>query len=467
MPIVFPPRGAGPDATEAPQDRRWGEPTKLGPSWDYSGRKVLLGQWGGRLIGDPDRRHLPQGSGDDRHIVTIAGSRAGKPRTVLAPNLRRYPGSVVVIDPKGELVRDTAADRRKLGEVFVLDPFGITGETSASFNPFQELIQSSAEAVTADAALVADALIIDSREAHWTDAAKNLIRGLLLHQLSKDPARTNIRTLRTTLTASPKQLNDILDDMVLSDAYEGIVANTGRGFKGKLEANQAFTGELRSIISTSIEQTWPLDDVARISDRSDFLLSDLSEKPITVYLVLPATRLATHHRWLRLFINLAIAALERRPVDVASGGLPVWFVLEEFAALGHMRALETAAGFMAGMGCKLWVVLQDLTQLETHYPKSWETFLGNAGVIQAWSNIDVTTTEYLSKLIGQTTIVQVRRDQISSQNQERGDSGKREELRTVPLLDPVEITQHFARETGRQLILSPGRPPIFIERMPQ
>src|SRR5665213_2062052 len=104
---------------------------------------------GGRVIGDPgsDRKDIPPGGGDDRHIVTIAGSRAGKSRDVLAPNLLRYPGSVVVIDPKGELARHTATKRAGFGDVFVLDPFNIVPPEvagfRASFNPLMELTQSS------------------------------------------------------------------------------------------------------------------------------------------------------------------------------------------------------------------------------------------------------------------------------------------------------------------------------------
>jgi type IV secretion system protein VirD4 len=45
-----------------------------------------------------------------------------------------------------------------------------------------------------------------------------------------------------------------------------------------------------------------------------------------------------------------------------------------------------------------------------------------------------------------------------------GDTGRREHLRNVRLLDANEITRHFSRESGRQLILIPGRPPIYMQR---
>jgi len=114
---------------------------------------------------------------------------------------------------------------------------------------------------------------------------------------------------------------------------------------------------------------------------------------------------------------------------------------------------------------KLWSVLQDLTQLQTHYPKSWETFLGNAGVIQSFGNFDVTTTEHLSKMLGQTQVLEVQSVRFSGSQMGHGDSGRREHIRHVRLLDPYEITQHFARETHRQLIIVPGSRPVYMERL--
>lgn len=248
--------------------------------------------------------------------------------------------------------------------------------------------------------------------------------------------------------------------MAGSTAFDGVVANIGTSFLGKLESGGR---ELQGILSTAQEQTAPLDDIVGVTERSDFRLRDLASGRMTIYLVLPGLRMGTHYRYLRLVIQQALAAMERHPVP--RGQLPVWFILEEFPALAHMRSIETAAGLMAGFGVKLWSVLQDLTQLQTHYPKSWETFLGNAGVIQAFGNADVTTTEHLAKLLGSTQVIERQAVRLSAQAMGHGDPGVREHLRSVRLLDPNEITRHFSRESNRQLILVPGRPPIYMERL--
>ena len=78
----FPPRGSGNAAQlETPPSQVWAHPTQLGPRWDWKAGRVLLGSWQGRMIGIED----------DRHVVTVAGNRAGKSSSVLIPNLLRYP----------------------------------------------------------------------------------------------------------------------------------------------------------------------------------------------------------------------------------------------------------------------------------------------------------------------------------------------------------------------------------------
>lgn len=447
----FPPRGSGNAAKlETPPSQVWAHPTQLGPRWDWKAGRVLLGKWQTRMIGIDD----------DRHVVTVAGSRAGKSSSVLIPNLLRYPASVVVLDPKGELAQATAAQRQRMGQkVHVLDPFGVSGFKSACYNPFSDLVRSRAEVVGADVAQIMDAIVINNaKDSHWTDSGKNLLRGIVMHLLKVTGKAPTLRELRRVMSGTPTDLEKLFTAM--TDSPAEAVANVGASFLGKLEVGQR---ELQSILSTVQEQTTPFDDVVHITERSDFDLSELRAGKMSIYLVLPSLRMGTHYRWLRLMIQLAMGAMEKSPVP--RGQLPVWFVLEEFPSLGHMRSIETAAGLMAGFGVKLWTVLQDLTQLKTHYAKSWETFLGNAGVLQAFGNVDMTTSEYLSQRLGTTQVIERQEVRVTSSAMAHGDTGVRENLRSVRLLDPNEVTHWFARETGLQLILVPNIPPVYLQRL--
>lgn len=449
----FPPRGAGRDGqAETLPFALWGHPWQLNPEkWHWRRGMLLLGAWKGQRIG----------FADDRHAVTIAGSRAGKSTTVLTPNLREWPGSALVLDPKGELARSTAPARIAMGQdVYVLNPFGVAGLPSNAHNPFDELRINDGNNVEADAHALADALIIgNDKDPHWTDAARNLIRGLTLHLVSGG-GPPSIRELRRLLNADPAELEAVFTAMTNSDAFDGALSNVGAAFLGKIKNGGE---ELQSILSTAQEQTTSLDDVRKITDRSDFKLRALKDRKITIYLVLPAMRMGTHFRWLRLVIQQALGAMEL--VEKPDLDHRVLFLLEEFAVLGYLRPIETAAGFMAGFGVKLWTVLQDITQLKTHYPKSWETFLGNAGVLQAFGNVDLSTTEYLSKRMGNTLVVETQDVHVSGSARAHGDLGRREHIRHTSLMEPSEITKYFSREQNRQLILVPGRPPIYMDRL--
>lgn len=159
-------------APDRPPLNRWMAPHELA-AMRYVPGQIVLGKFAGQLIG-----HI-----DDRPMVTIAGARAGKTSTILEPNLYLYPGSCVVLDPKGELVARTAKIRRMLGHrVIVLDPFGQSGEPSLSFNALEELDPDSLDIID-DVASVSQALVVDdgdSRSRHWNDSARVLLQGVIL-----------------------------------------------------------------------------------------------------------------------------------------------------------------------------------------------------------------------------------------------------------------------------------------------
>lgn len=449
----------------------------------YQPGKIFLGRVDEKMIGLID----------DRHIVTVAGSRGGKSACLLIPNLKLYPGSALVIDPKGELARETAAHRRdSLGQdVHVLDPWGVSGlpaEFLSAFDPLAQLREDPANLID-NADLIADALIVSSaKDPHWTDAARALLRALILW-LSIDPAGSggllsDLPSIIARLAAEAgakdegKILLHKLAEIEPETAEEaereacGVIRNQAQMMLG---ANDR---ELSSILSTARTQLAFLESpaLARNLRLSLLRLSQLKERPTTIYLCLPASRMGTHGRWLRLVVNLAVSAMEEAKFPQRAEGErqhAVLFILEEFAALGHMRALEQAVAYMAGFGVKLWAVLQDLTQLKRHYKDGWETFLGNAGVIQAFSVSDQTSCDYISKRLGETTFQITNKIDVGSKQSGDGDTGFRREFKTAPLLTPDEVARKFARlpdgkggmRGGLALVLVAGAHPFIVDRV--
>ena len=80
----------------------WGSVWQLGDKFPY-GRDTPNGRRGVFLGYDGKGAHgRAVGFTDDRHVMTIAGSRGGKGRSLIVPNMLMYEGSVLAIDPKGE-----------------------------------------------------------------------------------------------------------------------------------------------------------------------------------------------------------------------------------------------------------------------------------------------------------------------------------------------------------------------------
>ncbi len=179
--------------------------------------------------------------------------------------------------------------------------------------------------------------------------------------------------------------------------YRGVLAGIGNRFLAMPKSERG------SVFSTAAVQTDFLNSLSlrEISERSDFRLDELrGDRPMTIVLCLPVGRMTSHARWLRLVVQLACTVLERRgayPRHLP----PILFMMEEFATLGHMEIMERAAAYFPGFGIKLWAILQDISQLKRNYDRGWETFLGNAGLVQCFANGDQSTLDYLSRRLEQ------------------------------------------------------------------
>lgn len=465
------------------------------PGYAYAPGKVFLGR--------VDQR--PMGLADNRHVVTVAGSRGGKTACILIPNLRLYPGSCFVIDPKGEIARMTARERAAMGhDVHVVDPWGqslkddgdapgLPREFLSAFDPLGDLAASLPpdldlqETVTDDAGAMAEALVQEAGEnnVHWTESARNLVRALILWVLvdgDADGAPGGLSRL-PTLLAQISGADDPASNLALRMAayspdpalpdIEAVIRNVGAGLVNSDDRERGNVlstarAQLTFLESPALRRALTVEDGGRT-----FALADLKARPTTVYLCLPAGRMGTHARWLRLILGMAMVTLERWPTTAQQRALPVTFILEEFAALGHMRTLESAVAYMAGFGVRLWPVLQDLTQLKRHYKDGWETFIANAGIVQAFNVSDVTTLKWLSDKMGETTLEIVNKQAVTTQTNMGGDPGTRREFRNVPLLAPAEIEREFSHLTtaqggsagGLTLVLRAGSAPFVVDRV--
>jgi type IV secretion system protein VirD4 len=429
------------------------------------GREIVAAS-GGRLVG----------YGDDRHIVSVAGNRAGKGRALIINNLLTYPGSVIVIDPKGDLADETAAYRDNvLGQRSVLlDPFDAAGAKASayrsSFNPLQWIDADDPDALIVGASLIADALISmeGEHERHWSEAGKAALEAVILHVCTSPDyeGRRNLATVHRVIMAD-------IDTEACEQAMCDSTAAHGAVALGALCYYTKSERERSSVISTarrhlhflgypkmqSVLRDGPLD------------LAALQREPVTLYLSLPAMMMGSCAGWLRLFVNLALNAFEanqdRRAFQHQQGGHRVLMILDEAAVLGRMERLEKAIGQIAGLGVKLWTIWQDLGQAASIYGKRWESFLGNASVQTFFGNNDQFTLDYIEKRLGQTLVYNPQhRSPTLDAAVNHGELGQSYTLQSHPLLSAHEIAELFDRDDPllRQLVFLPRIGPVILQR---
>jgi type IV secretion system protein VirD4 len=411
----------------------------------------------GLLVGrDAKTAKLLRYSGGS-HLMTIAPTRTGKGVGTLIPNLLTLSRSVICIDPKGENTRVTYKARARFGPVHILDPFGIGGQPSACFNPLAAFDPASLD-LAEDAATLADALVFDAPgeagEAHWNEEAKALIGGLILHIVTLEPPeRRTLAVLRALLTCAPRDFETLLADMQASTAAGGLVARAANRHLGK--ADREATG----VLSAAQRHTHFLDSprMTAVLDRSDFAFADLKARTASVFLILPPDRLTTYARWLRLMVTQSLQDMARANVPASA---PVLFLLDEFAALGHLAPVERAMTLMAGYGIQLWPILQDIHQLKATYGARAGTFLSNVAVLQMFGINDHETARLASDLLGQGTVV----FETTSRALDSDRSGitYAEHHSGRPLLTPDEVRN---LPQSRELLFVAGMRPVLADKL--
>ncbi|HTW22420.1 MAG TPA: type IV secretory system conjugative DNA transfer family protein [Candidatus Baltobacteraceae bacterium] len=358
------------------------------------------------------------------HLLLVAAARTGKALTVLVTAIlslddggffqrlgNRRKSSLIVVDPKAELAAITGHFRRRFGEVYVLNPFGIlrgslAGLKQGHYNPMT-ILDPLSRAFHATCDKLAEAICPDEAggmDRHWIMSARLLISGVIA-ALAKFGAEAdrNLAAVRNVVTgANGHSVFEFAREcMNLPDPF--VRQKLARFAARDAEESR----ELNGVISTADTQLGFIGNeaIAESLKGSDFDFHDLKRKPgTTVFVCLPLNKLDVCSAYFRLIMAAALSDLLEE--GLRGTGAPVLAIIDETAQIGALRSLIDAWGMAAGAaGVQLFAVYQDVSQIINQFGKSWQTIVQNSGATLWFAARDQATRETVSKLAGVTEVL--------------------------------------------------------------
>lgn len=377
------------------------------------------------------------------HTLICAPSGAGKGIGMVIPTLLSYRGSLLVVDPKGDLFRKTSRYRKSLGKVVVLRPFAEGDEVSSQINPLLALRGVDEAQASKLATALATSLVEDEQGQgqHFTDFARSLIQALCHHvALSNKPTFGEVRRIMSLPLA---QLEEEVTRLGRSPVRS--IAQAARSVMNAepRERSGFFSTANRQLNFLDVgKTTWVLE-----GENEGVVLQD---EVTTMYVVVPSAMISSQFRFIRLIVGAVIEkamARSRRPEQ------PLGVLVDEFGQLGQFKDVERWLPIVRDYNIRLWLIVQDLSQLKARYAQ-WQTFL--AGMTQVFfGTTDLDTQRYVSDSLGEQRV-------RYSSPRGRGDRGVDHRFERVPLASVHDIHVMGDRSV---IVRVRGEPPVRLKRL--
>jgi type IV secretion system protein VirD4 len=269
-------------------------------------------------------------------IVIIGRNRSGKDAGIGNYNGLQLEGkSWFVIDPRGEAAAICAPYRRKLGPVYIVNPFGVLTKipgyedlASDRLNVASTL-KADSPLLFDDAAGCAEAWIrLESKDPHWSIRARGLFTGLTMAQVISAAAEKNRVATFAAVRATMCEADEYATGT--KEPIKGLVATARRlvrqGHPQIADLLGSFTvdnDETRGVRATADGQTQALLSRAMRDDelKAGVPLAELGDKPVTVFAIIPHEYVkegSIHANVLRLWVAAALRSLYRPSNNVCT-----------------------------------------------------------------------------------------------------------------------------------------------------
>ena len=364
--------------------------------------KILTQNFAIGLDGRKHRRNL--------NLLICGGSGTGKTRFFAKPNVMQCNTSMVILDPKGEIVRDTGELLEKKGyKVKILDLINM--DKSHCYNPFvylktdndvQKLVTNLFKSTTPKGS--------QSNDPFWDTAASMLLLALIFYLWYEAPEEEQNFTMVMEMLRAGDVKED--DDMYLSPLdvlFEKLEASNPEhiALKYYRDYHSGSAKTLKSIQITlaSRLEKFNLESLSKLTMTDELELEKLGEQKVALFALIPDNDTSFNFivsiLYTQLFQQLFYSADHKH-----GGRLPVHvhFIMDEFANVSLPDDFDKILSVMRSREVSVSIILQNLAQLKALFEKQWESIVGNCDEFLYLGGNEQSTHKYVSELMGKENL---------------------------------------------------------------
>lgn len=344
------------------------------------------------------------------NTLVCGGSGAGKTRFYCKPNLMQANTSFVILDPKGEIVRDVGKLLEAKGyEIKVLDL--ISMEKSHCYNPFvylqsdndiQRLVTNLFKSTTPKGS--------QSNDPFWDTAASMFLLALIFYlHYEAPPDEQNfamvMEMIRAAAIEDDEEPRPTPLDHLFSDLRDENPDHIAVKYYDSYHSGSAKTLKSIQITLAARLEKFNLESLAQLTSTDELDMQTLGEKKTALFALIPDNDTSFNFLvsilYTQLFQQLFYSA------DHIHGGslpIPVHFLMDEFANVSLPDDFDKILSVMRSRGVSVSIILQNLAQLKALFEKQWESIVGNCDEFLYLGGNEQSTHKYVSELLGKSTI---------------------------------------------------------------
>lgn len=343
------------------------------------------------------------------NVMVIGGSGAGKTRFYVKPNLMQSICSYIVLDPKGEILRDLGGMFEAQGiAVTVIDLVHFKGH----YNPLVYLETDE------DAMKLAHAIVhntkpkdaVGSADQFWDNSSIMLISAIILYLLYEAPAEEqNLSTVMYMILngqvsedeSYPAPLAMLFNDLEDREPDHPAVLQ----YKSFLLGS---TKTLQSVLVTAASNLhmFNSEQFAYMTGRDETFLAELGLQKRVIFCVIPDND-ETYNFLITMLYTQIFDQLFRLADSNPEykGALPVHvrLMMDEFANVALPKDFKKILSVCRSRNISCDIILQSIAQLKSLFKDDWEGIVGNCDSLLYLGGNEYGTFEYLSKILGKET----------------------------------------------------------------